>query len=71
MKAEYLTVSEAAEKYGLSAKTLIAWIKAGSIVGIKPGQRWYYIQQTSLEDYLAVLKHRLQRAQMTDEEDIT
>ena len=47
-----LTPEQVAERLGLSVLTVRAWLRAGTLPGVKPGGRLWRMRETDLDDYI-------------------
>ena len=47
-----LTPEQVAERLGLSVLTVRAWLRAGTLPGVKPGGRVWRMRETDLDDYI-------------------
>ena len=51
-----LTPEQVAERLGLSVLTVRAWLRAGTLPGVKPGGRLWRMREVDLDDYIRGLR---------------
>ncbi len=51
-----LTPEQVAERLGLSVLTVRAWLRAGTLPGVKPGGRLWRMREADLDGYIRGLR---------------
>jgi excisionase family DNA binding protein len=52
-----LTPEQVAERLCLSVLTVRAWLRAGTLPGVKPGGRLWRVREVDLDEYIRGLGH--------------